>query len=97
MFIVTLTYVCDIVLIEEYQDAHQTFLDRNYAKGIFIASGRKEPRTGGVILALADSRKALHQILEADPFYEHHLATYDITEFVLTKAAPGLSPYLLSC
>lgn len=68
--------------------AHITYLDAQYAAGHFLASGRKEPRDGGVILALADSREALDHILNADPFKQNGIAHYDVTEFMPTKTIP---------
>ena len=48
------------------------------------------PRTGGVILAMADSRAALEAILQQDPFCIADVAEFEVIEFVPTKTAPGL-------
>jgi uncharacterized protein YciI len=37
--------------------AHIAYLDKYYAQGIFIVSGRRTPPTGGVILADVASRR----------------------------------------
>ncbi|NRD74584.1 GTP cyclohydrolase [Shewanella sp. VB17] len=91
MFIVSLTYECDIGDIEKHLDSHIQYLERQYSKGIFLVSGRKEPRTGGIILARAESQTMLEGILAEDPFKIHGLAHYDITEFIPTNAADMLS------
>lgn len=91
MFIVSLTYICEMSQIEQYLDAHIEYLDRHYAEGVFIASGRKVPRNGGVILAQARSRGELEAVLSQDPFNLHQLADYEITEFVPTKFVPELA------
>ncbi|WP_432454403.1 MULTISPECIES: YciI family protein [unclassified Agarivorans] len=90
MFIVSLNYICDLADVETHLDAHIQYLDRHYAAGVFLASGRKVPRTGGVILAQADSRTALDAILAEDPFKIHQLAEYEVTEFIPTKTSPAL-------
>lgn len=91
MFVISLTYVCSLEDVEKWLSDHIAFLDKHYAQGIFLASGRKVPRTGGVILAIADTREQLIDLLEDDPFYQHGLAEYDITEFIPTKTAQELS------
>ncbi|MBU3050581.1 GTP cyclohydrolase, partial [Chryseobacterium indologenes] len=61
------------------------FLHKHYDSGQFIASGRKEPRTGGIIIAKAASKKEIEQIITEDPFYIHEVADYAITEFIPSK------------
>lgn len=90
MFVVSLTYKKPIEEVEPHLAAHICYLDECYAKGVFIASGRKVPRTGGVILAKAESRAALEAILQQDPFYFEDVAEFEVIEFVPTKTAPGL-------
>ena len=58
MFVVSLTYKKPIAEVELHLAAHIAYLDEYYAAGTFVASGRKVPRTGGVILAKAESRAA---------------------------------------
>jgi uncharacterized protein YciI len=88
MFIVSLTYISEISQIDKYLEAHIEYLDKNYEEGVFIASGRKVPRSGGVILANARNRSELEEIINDDPFKIHNLADYEVTEFVPTKSAP---------
>ena len=91
MFIVSITYISEMSQIDKYLDAHIEYLDRNYERGVFIASGRKVPRSGGIILAKARNRSELEEILNDDPFKIHNLADYELTEFVPTKAASEFS------
>ena len=46
-FVLDLTYVAGLDLVEQHLEAHRDYLTHNYAAGHFLASGRKEPRTGG--------------------------------------------------
>lgn len=85
MFIVSLTYLAELPEIEKHLDAHIGFLDKYYSTEIFIASGRKVPRTGGVILVNDMKKSDLELILSEDPFYRHELAAYDIIEFLPTR------------
>ncbi len=60
---------------------------------MFLASGRKEPREGGVILAVAGDRARIEEITAGDPFVRAGVCAYRVTEFVATKTAPGLERY----
>ncbi len=90
MFIVSVTYKCPIEKVEEHLEAHIEFLKQEYANGIFVASGRKVPRTGGIILATAENVEKLNAVLVQDPFYKFEIADYDITEFIPTMTIENL-------
>lgn len=85
MFIISLTYKTSLENVERYIHGHNLFLQKYYDSGQFIASGRKEPRTGGIIIANAQSMNEAEQIISEDPFYIHQIAEYEITEFIPTK------------
>lgn len=89
MYVVSLTYKVPLEQVDAHIDAHIAWLKSAYAKGMFLASGRKVPRDGGVILARGD-RKNLEEELTRDPFHQHDLADYSITEFEPAMVADGL-------
>lgn len=93
MFVVSLTYIGPLDSIDAHLDDHVAFLKEQYAKGRFIASGRKVPRTGGVILARSMPRDELNRILEQDPFKKAGIAEYEVTEFVASMVADELSAF----
>lgn len=90
MFIVSITYTSPIEEVDRFIPEHVEFLDRQYNKGYFQLSGRKKPRTGGVILASVENREKLNQILAQDPFQKENLASYEITEIMPTKSSKAL-------
>lgn len=90
MFIVNLTYVTSLDAVEAALAGHREFLAKQYQNGTFLLSGRKEPRTGGIILAKADSMAHLQQVLADDPFRQQGIANYEIIEFHPTMSAAGL-------
>ncbi|MFF7247280.1 YciI family protein [Embleya sp. NPDC008237] len=94
MFVITLTYVAPLEDIDALLPGHLEWLDRHYATGTLLTSGRRVPRTGGVILARATDRAALDAVLAEDPFRREGVATYDVVEFVPTRTAPGLEGLL---
>lgn len=89
MFIVSLNYTAPLSDVDALLTAHAAWLKQAYADGLFLASGRKVPRDGGVILARGE-RAALDARLAADPFAQAGVARYDIIEFVPSMVAPGL-------
>ena len=88
MFILSLTYIAPLTAADQHMEAHMAWVRDGYDRGLFLASGRKVPRTGGVILARGD-RELLEELCAADPFAVHGVAAYDITEVAFTTAAAG--------
>ncbi|AQX07277.1 YciI family protein [Elizabethkingia ursingii] len=85
MFIISLNYIKAISEIEPLIDAHNDFLNKYYAEKKFLISGRKNPRTGGIIIAQNATIEEVKEIIKEDPFHKHQLAEYEITEFLPTK------------
>ena len=94
MFIIDLTYIVPLEELDQHMAAHVKYLRKYYKKDVFLASGRKVPRTGGIILALADSKEAVEKIIDEDPFYKHKLAEFTITEFLTSQYHPELKDFL---
>jgi uncharacterized protein YciI len=93
MFIVSLTYTAPLEQVDAQLAAHRDFLEKQYARGVFLMSGRKVPRDGGIIIARADSRAAVEDLVRQDPFHQAGVARYDITEFVPTMTAGTLAGF----
>ena len=89
MFIVTLTYTAPLAVVDELVPAHRKWLAEHYAAGVFVASGRRVPRTGGVILARGVSRDGLDRILATDPL--DPVRTYEVMEFVPSMTSPDVA------
>lgn len=77
-------------VIDAVIPAHVAWLKAHYAAGHFLASGRRVPRSGGVILASGLTREALERVLAGDPFRQAGAAEYEVTEFVPSMTAPQL-------
>lgn len=85
MYIVSLNYIKEVSEVEKYLEEHVKFLEKYYEMEKFICSGRKNPRTGGVILLNAESLAEVEKIILEDPFNANEIAEYEITEFFPTK------------
>jgi len=94
MFIIQLTYTRPLAEVDQLLDEHKQYLQKYYDEGIFLLSGRKNPRTGGIILARAESMAGIEKVIAEDPFHRHGLADYTITEFLPTMANETLQKLL---
>ena len=94
MFIISLKYVKPIQEVEKCLEDHIKFLEKYYASGNFICSGRKNPRTGGVIICRAKDKMEVEKIIQEDPFYREELAEYEVIEFLPTKYAEGFERFI---
>lgn len=71
--------------MDAYLSEHRRYLDKYYSSGEFVASGRQNPRIGGMIFCRADNRSRVEEIIKDDPFVIHSIAEYTITEVELTN------------
>lgn len=94
MFIINLHYIVPLEQLDAHMTDHVKFLSKYYKLNVFIASGRKVPRTGGIILALAKSKEEVEQIIQEDPFFQHKLAEFSITEFLTSQSHPEMKKVL---
>ena len=90
MFVIELSYKSDLSQIDAHMKAHVAFLKKHYAAGTFVASGRKVPRDGGIILALGQSRAQVEAIVKEDPFVALGLAEFRVIEFRISQRAQNL-------
>ena len=94
MYIIDLNYIVPLEELDAHMTDHVKYLHKYYKTNMFVASGRKVPRTGGIILALASSREEVDQIISEDPFYTHKLAEFKVTEFQTSQMHPLMKPLL---
>lgn len=94
MFVLLVNYTSPLDQIDPLIPAHNAYLDANYQAGVFIASGRRIPRTGGVILASATTEEELRGIIAADPFVTAGVAEYAVIAFAATKYDPRFAVFV---
>jgi uncharacterized protein YciI len=90
VFVIELIYKAGLSEIDAHMKAHVAFLKKYYAAGNFLVSGRKIPRDGGIILAVAASRAQIEAIVKEDPFHTHGLADFRIIEFRASQRADDI-------
>jgi uncharacterized protein YciI len=90
MFVIELIYKADLAQIDTHMRAHMAWLNKHYAAGTFLVSGRKVPRDGGIILAVGKSRAEIEVIAKDDPFCKNGLAEFRVIEFRASQRADDI-------
>lgn len=94
MFLLLLTYVRPLPEVDALMREHVRWLDEQYAAGRFVVSGRRIPRSGGVIVARGDDRAEIEALAASDPFVSRGVATCEIIQFRASQIAPRLDGLL---
>jgi uncharacterized protein YciI len=89
MFVLLLSYVRPLEEVDALMQEHVAWLDEHYEAGQFVVSGRRIPRTGGVIIARGDDRGEIERIAERDPFVSAGVATCELIQFRASQTADG--------
>ncbi|ADP11589.1 conserved uncharacterized protein [Erwinia sp. Ejp617] len=89
MYLVLLSYTRPMDEVNRLLEPHIEWINRYFASGDFISAGRKEPRTGGMIMVKEMDRARLDAILAEDPFQA--VASYDVTKVNITRSADAFS------
>lgn len=61
--------------------AHLAHLERYAREGVFQAWARRDPPTGGVLVAAAPDRASLEAIVAQDPYVRAGVARAEVVEF----------------
>jgi len=89
MFIIEITFTKPLDEVDKHLEDHRSYLKRYYSSNHFITSGRKVPRTGGIILCKASSMDQVNNIITEDPFFKTSVAQYKVIEFTPSLWQPG--------
>jgi uncharacterized protein YciI len=90
MFVIELIYKVELSEIDAHMKAHMAYLNKHYAAGTFVVSGRKVPRDGGIILAVGDDKEKVEAIVREDPFVRENLADFRVIQFRASQRAKNL-------
>ena len=89
MFVLLLSYIRPIEEVDALMREHVAWLNEHYAAGRFVVSGRRVPRTGGVIVARGDDRDEVERVAASDPFVAAGVATCEVIQFRASQTADG--------
>lgn len=94
MYIINLTYTKSTDIVDKVLPRHINFLNKYYKANKFICSGRKNPRSGGIILCNSNNLDEVKWIISEDPFNIEKVANYEIIEFQPTKYADEFKAFI---
>jgi uncharacterized protein YciI len=90
MFITFLKFAGNRAAAPEFMAAHNDWIARGFADGVFLCVGSLQPAAGGAILAHGESRAAHDERIEADPFVLHGVVTAETHEIDPKRTVPAL-------
>jgi uncharacterized protein YciI len=93
-FLVEITYTAPLERIAEVVGAHREHLQIGYDRGMLLCSGPQVPRTGGILIARAETKEALLEFCAIDPYRVEGVAEYRVIEFEPVKSQPFLKDWI---
>ena len=81
LFVVLLHYTKELAEVDVVRADHVRHLETHAARGIFHAWARRDPPTGGVLVAAAPDRATLEAVVAQDPYVKAGVASAEIVEF----------------
>jgi uncharacterized protein YciI len=90
MFVVLVRYTQPTEVVMVHLSEHRMFVERQYACGTFIASGRGAEGDPGVYIASGVTRQELQELIKGDAFHQHSVAEYEIVEFHASRVCDAL-------
>lgn len=86
MFVISSTYTRPVERGESVVTEHLAFLDECYDAGHFVASGPRQPFTGGLIIARGDDENEIRALMGNDPMVREGVSEYDYLHFRPSRA-----------
>ncbi len=93
-FIINLQFTQSFETFGDLVPAHRAFLQEGYDRGLLLMSGPKQDKTGGIIVARAESEQLLRELMSQDPYLIHGVAHHAITPFSAVKRAPLIEDWV---
>lgn len=89
MLIVSISYTAPPEEVERLRAPHLEWLHRGHEAGHFIGWGRRNPLTGGIVLARGH-RAEIEKLAQTDPFVVGKVATAEVIEWTPSFLAEGV-------
>ncbi len=81
LYVVLVHYTQPLAAVDAIRAQHLAHLERYAREGVFQAWARRDPPTGGVLVAAAPDRATLEAIVARDPYVRSGVARAEIVEF----------------
>ena len=85
MILIDIKYKKKLNVVDQYRDSHIEYLARFYDRGLILASGPYNNRSGGFIISTMDAKSA-NTYVTNDPFYINDIGDFDIKDFIPSKS-----------
>lgn len=93
-FLIEITYTASPEKIADILPAHRQFLQSGYEQGLLLMSGPMLPKTGGVVIARAQTLDDIQTFFKYDPYLANQAATYRFVEFDPVKRQTFLEDWV---
>jgi uncharacterized protein YciI len=90
MFITFLKFAENRSAAPEFMAAHNEWIAKGFADGVFLCAGSLQPAAGGAILASGESRTAHDARIASDPFVVQGIVTAETYEIDPKRTVPAL-------
>jgi adhesin HecA-like repeat protein len=94
MFVILIHYTKSVSEVDQHKAAHGAYLDKFYADGQLVVSGRRIDQKGGVVIANMASRAEVERLIASDPYALGGVAEYEIIDFHPSKYAPDFGSFI---
>jgi len=81
LYVILINYTKPLADVDAVRARHIEHIERYASQGIFHAWARRNPPTGGVLIAMAPDRAALEAVVAQDPYVAAGVAQPEIVEF----------------
>ena len=86
MFVVLLRFPENRNKASEFMEGHNQWIKRGFEDKVFLVVGSLKPGLGGSVLAHGESKEALENRVNQDPFVAENVVTAEILEIEPKKA-----------
>lgn len=90
LFVIDITYTVPMDEVQKVLAPHMDFVRDCYASEVFLMSGPKEPRSGGIVIAQAASLTEVEALVARDPFTLAGVVSVQIIQFHASNMTEAL-------
>lgn len=87
VYVIFLKFSDNKAAAQEFMTAHNDWIAKGFADGVFQIVGSLSPAGGGAVIAHGESRDAIETRVNADPFVVHDVVRAEIHEIAPKKTA----------
>lgn len=90
MFVTFLRFAENSSAAPEFMAAHNDWIAKGFADGVFLCIGSLQPAAGGAVVAHGEDRETHEARIQADPFVIEGIVTADTHEIDAKRTLPEL-------